>query len=117
MTFWTQNHLPIDSGAYVNHTIATMKLTQESAKGRCIVVSHADKKHHAGTKKSGVDCQREPMLSSDNYQCVTANGRREKCAYCGKELKRKSRNGRFPKFCNSLCRVRAWREKQKGVKQ
>ena len=117
MTFWIQNQPNIGSGAYVRRTIAPTKLTQGSAKVRCIVPNHAGKNHLAGTKKSGAESQPEPTLYSDNYQCVTANGRREKCAYCGKELKRKSRNGRFPKFCNSLCRVRAWREKQKGVKE
>ncbi len=35
------------------------------------------------------------------------------CRECDEPLYRKSRNGRIPTFCASLCRVRYWRRKQK----
>lgn len=39
------------------------------------------------------------------------------CGHCGEPLRRKSRNGRFPKFCSSGCRVANWRQKQKAKRQ
>lgn len=35
------------------------------------------------------------------------------CQHCGQPLTRKSRNGRYPKFCGTPCRVAHWRERQK----
>lgn len=38
------------------------------------------------------------------------------CRHCGQPLTRKSRNGRYPKFCGTPCRVAHWRECQKADK-
>jgi len=34
--------------------------------------------------------------------------------HCGEPLRRKSKNGRFPKFCSSGCRVANWRAKKRA---
>lgn len=38
------------------------------------------------------------------------------CRHCGQPLTRKSRNGRYPKFCGTPCRVAHWRQCQKADK-
>lgn len=35
------------------------------------------------------------------------------CPTYGKQLERKSDNGRSPKYCSTGCRVKAWRAAQK----
>lgn len=55
----------------------------------------------------------------DNEQNDTQRGGAAvlgQCGQCGEPLRRKSRNGRFPTFCSSKCRVANWRAKQREKK-
>lgn len=37
------------------------------------------------------------------------------CGHCGKPLTKKGSGGRVAKYCNSTCRVAAWRANQRRI--